>query len=24
LYQFHHPDPNVPFTESIGALADLQ
>jgi pyridoxine 4-dehydrogenase len=24
LYQFHHPDPNVPFTESIGALADLK
>jgi len=24
LYQFHHPDPNVPFTESIGALADFQ
>jgi pyridoxine 4-dehydrogenase len=24
LYQFHHPDHNVPFTESIGALADLQ
>jgi len=24
LYQFHAPDPNVPFAESIGALADLQ
>jgi aryl-alcohol dehydrogenase-like predicted oxidoreductase len=24
LYQFHRPDPNVPFTESIGALADLR
>lgn len=24
LYQFHAPDPNVPFTESIEALADLQ
>jgi pyridoxine 4-dehydrogenase len=24
VYQFHAPDPNVPFTESIGALADLQ
>ena len=24
LYQFHHPDPNVPFKESIGALADLR
>jgi len=24
LYQFHHPDPNVPLTESIGALADLK
>src|ERR1700733_5084594 len=24
LYQFHAPDPNVPFTESVGALADLQ
>jgi pyridoxine 4-dehydrogenase len=24
LYQFHAPDPNVPFVESIGALADLQ
>jgi pyridoxine 4-dehydrogenase len=24
LYQFHAPDPNVPFIESIGALADLQ
>lgn len=24
LYQFHAPDPNVPFMESIGALADLQ
>jgi pyridoxine 4-dehydrogenase len=24
LYQFHAPDPDVPFTESIGALADLQ
>jgi pyridoxine 4-dehydrogenase len=24
LHQFHAPDPNVPFTESIGALADLQ
>ena len=24
LYQFHHPDPNVPFKESIGALADLK
>jgi pyridoxine 4-dehydrogenase len=24
LYQFHAPDPDVPFTESVGALADLQ
>jgi aryl-alcohol dehydrogenase-like predicted oxidoreductase len=24
LYQFHAPDPTVPFTESVGALADLQ
>ena len=24
LYQLHAPDPNVPFDESIGALADLQ
>lgn len=24
LYQFHAPDPAVPFEESIGALADLQ
>jgi len=24
LYQFHAPDPNVPFIESVGALADLQ
>jgi len=24
LYQFHHPDPNVPFVESVGALADLR
>jgi len=24
LYQFHRPDPNVPFEESIGTLADLQ
>lgn len=24
LYQLHAPDPNVPFTESVGALADLQ
>jgi aryl-alcohol dehydrogenase-like predicted oxidoreductase len=24
LYQFHAPDPNVPFAESIGALAELQ
>ncbi|WP_118184085.1 aldo/keto reductase [Paraburkholderia phosphatilytica] len=24
LYQFHAPDPNVPFAESVGALADLQ
>jgi pyridoxine 4-dehydrogenase len=24
LYQFHHPDPNVLFAESIGALADLK
>src|SRR3954463_6698636 len=24
LYQFHAPDPNVPFIESIGALADLR
>ena len=24
LYQFHRPDPNVPITESIGALADLK
>jgi pyridoxine 4-dehydrogenase len=24
LYQLHAPDPNVPFRESVGALADLQ
>jgi aryl-alcohol dehydrogenase-like predicted oxidoreductase len=24
LYQFHAPDPRVPFEESVGALADLQ
>jgi pyridoxine 4-dehydrogenase len=24
LYQFHAPDPNVPFIDSIGALANLQ
>jgi pyridoxine 4-dehydrogenase len=24
LYQFHAPDPNVPFIESVGALADLR
>ena len=24
LYQFHRPDPSVPFAESIGAIADLQ
>jgi aryl-alcohol dehydrogenase-like predicted oxidoreductase len=24
LYQFHRPDPNVPFEESVGAVADLQ
>ena len=24
LYQFHRPDPNVPFADSIGALKDLQ
>lgn len=24
LYQFHRPDPAVPFLESVGALADLQ
>ena len=24
LYQFHVPDPNVPYAESMGALADLQ
>ena len=24
LYQFHRPDPNVPFAESVGALADLR
>lgn len=24
LYQLHAPDPNVPFAESVGALADLQ
>jgi pyridoxine 4-dehydrogenase len=24
LYQFHAPDPNVPFIESVGALAELQ
>lgn len=24
LYQLHRPDPKVPFTESIGALAELQ
>ena len=23
LYQFHRPDPNVPYAESVGALADL-
>ena len=23
LYQFHRPDPKVPFAESVGALADL-
>lgn len=23
LYQFHRPDPNVPFADSVGALADL-
>lgn len=23
LYQFHRPDPNVPYSESIGALAEL-
>lgn len=23
LYQFHRPDPNVPYADSIGALADL-
>jgi aryl-alcohol dehydrogenase-like predicted oxidoreductase len=24
LYQFHRPDPNVPFAESVGALAELR
>jgi len=24
LYQFHRPDPEVPFTESVGALAELR
>jgi aryl-alcohol dehydrogenase-like predicted oxidoreductase len=24
LYQFHRPDPKVPFTESVGAVAELQ
>jgi aryl-alcohol dehydrogenase-like predicted oxidoreductase len=24
LYQFHRPDPNVPFAESVGAVAELQ
>jgi aryl-alcohol dehydrogenase-like predicted oxidoreductase len=24
LYQFHRPDPKVPFAESVGALADLK
>jgi aryl-alcohol dehydrogenase-like predicted oxidoreductase len=24
LYQFHRPDPSVPFAESVGAIADLQ
>ncbi len=24
LYQFHRPDPDVPFDESVGALADMQ
>ena len=24
LYQFHWPDPNVPYAESIGAMAELQ
>ncbi len=24
VYQFHRPDPNVPYAESIGALAELQ
>jgi aryl-alcohol dehydrogenase-like predicted oxidoreductase len=24
LYQFHRPDPNVPFAESVGALRDLR
>ena len=24
LYQLHRPDPNVPFTESVGTLAELQ
>lgn len=24
LYQFHRPDPNVPFAESLGALAELR
>ena len=24
LYQFHRPDPKVPFNESVGALAELQ
>ena len=24
IYQFHRPDPNVPFEDSVGTLADLQ
>lgn len=24
IYQFHRPDPNVPFADSVGTLADLQ
>ena len=24
LYQFHRPDPNVPYAESIGAIAEMQ
>ena len=24
LYQFHRPDPNVPYSESVGALKELQ